>query len=738
MRTFGTTIQNVVNYIRANEAAVLNGIDPNGQHTIELVYTPTNHTQLLTTIATLNSIQNDNIVAAVGDFASSASTSGQLSDKSLYSYFFRTIADDPSQGIVIAQYLRYMGWKSAALVTSNDAYGQSGFGTFLTTAQSLGITIKANQAFNPGQADFSFLLDAIVASGSHIIVIASTASASLPFVRAANARGLIGPQWVWVAPEAHQDMANGMIYVYPQAKSFNAAFNASLARYNQAYPNAPASNYGFMFLDCLTALARGVIRLAQDVSPADILSRNYRPNMTRYFLEPFDGVTGRIEYDRNGNRIAAFSVYNWYNGTSSLVYDVLPDKTVVPRGPVRFNDGTSNVPRDSTYQEPLVPYWSSPSGIALTVLNVIILAAIAVAWVVFNIAALGDPTNVGCQASLWLFTYGFELVMASSAAKAYRLWRIFDNRYISAGKIGNKYLFAGVAVIMLIQTVILAVWNGVGAQQAILVSRRTYFFFRCASIDANFNMALSAVTIAYNALLLLALLFLAYKTRNIAMNFNETSFLFYTAQNTFLSGAVVAAFAFFDFGESHLSGLIVKQVVIIYSVTFAFTALSKAPLDPNASKSGRNAFSSSVTNTTGRIGSTTPSAGQGQDLKTTPFVQETLACKKLGSLMSTWINHNVMLFTNVGYLTLVNTKEEGQAGTVIQLTKLQYDASESFANCIEIWAKGKGWALQFETADQRETWLKLLGASNATKKSSATSSTGGAATSNHRKSTTGA
>ncbi|ORZ33723.1 periplasmic binding protein-like I [Catenaria anguillulae PL171] len=631
---------------------------------------------------------------------SGASTSGQLSDKSLYSYFFRTIADDPSQGIVIAQYLQYMGWKSAALVTSNDAYGQSVSGTFLTTAQTLGITVKANQAFNPGQTDYTFLIDAILASGSHIIVLASSASTSLPFMRAANARGLIGPQWAYDTwgtlgnTKAHQDLANGMIYVYPQAKTFNAAFNASLARYTQAYPNGGTSNYGFMFLGmcfpslfplmyCLTAIARGVIRLAQDVSPADILSRNYRPNMTRYFLEPFDGVTGRVEYDRNGNRIA-----------SSLVYDVLANKTVVPRGPVRFNDGTSNVPRDSTFQEPLVPYWSSPSGIALTVLNVIILAVIAVAWTLLfvkreqptvrslilfsNISALGDPTNVGCQASLWLFTYGFELVMASSAAKAYRLWRIFDNRYISAGKIGNKYLFA------------------VGAQMAILVSRRTYYFYRCTSPDANFNMILSG-------------------TRNIAANFNETSFLFYTAQNTFLSGAVVAAFAFFDFGESHLSGSLSSKSSLwfaslpLYSVAFAFAALvgrialaallapstpgsqSKAPLNSNAAKAGMQTFPRPVAN----------------PLQTTSFTQETLACKKLGSLMSTWINHNV----------------------------LQYDVSESFQNCIEVWAKGKGWAIQFESAEKMETWLNLLGSSNATRKTPTSSSTG-AATSMQRKSTT--
>ncbi|ORZ38090.1 7 transmembrane sweet-taste receptor of 3 GCPR-domain-containing protein, partial [Catenaria anguillulae PL171] len=208
---------------------------------------------------------------------------------------------------------------------------------------------------------------------------------------------------------------------------------------------------------------------------------------------------------------AYFNVFNWYKGVSTPVYDVLPDLSVVQRTPITFFGGTKTIPRDRPQQIPLVAYLDSPTGIGLAAGNGIAIAIVILTWIYLfaarnqpsvrslsfpflslicvgcvlvlasNIAALGSPTSVGCQTSLWLFCWGLELVLASSAAKAYRLWRIFDNKMISAGKVGNKYLFAGVLGVILGQTIILIIWTAGGPQQAIMVSSRTYYFYRCES-----------------------------------------------------------------------------------------------------------------------------------------------------------------------------------------------------------------------------------------------------------------
>ncbi|ORZ38017.1 periplasmic binding protein-like I [Catenaria anguillulae PL171] len=259
---------------------MLQGIDPSNQHSFQMIYTPTNYTARNATMAMLNAIINDGAVAALGDWTSSVTipqahagskwfmymcsggaTSGQLSDKTAFPYFFRSICQDPAQGIVIAHFIKYMSWKSAALIASSDAYGQSVGNAFLTTAQTLGLSVVQNQVIQPGQTDYSIALNAILNSGSQIIVLSALSENSILLLRQARAMGMIGPEWVWIGPEAFdywmdlqinaEDVKNvqGMLYVYPQEKTFNALFNASLARYNAAYPNEPSPpSYSYLFL----------------------------------------------------------------------------------------------------------------------------------------------------------------------------------------------------------------------------------------------------------------------------------------------------------------------------------------------------------------------------------------------------------------------------------------------------------------------------------------------------------
>ncbi|ORZ37351.1 periplasmic binding protein-like I [Catenaria anguillulae PL171] len=804
----GTSVINLKKFIMANEALV-QGLD--AQHSFSLKYIPTNYTLIESTKAMVQAVKEHNIVGALGDWASSmtvpgalaagaervwmcsgAASSSQLSDKKNFGNFYRTMPSDPAQGRIFGYVIKHMGWKSVSVISSSDTYGQSVTNSFTEIAFDLGIKIAANPVFNPGQADFTVVLDAVINSGSQIVLLAALSEDSIFLIRNARARGIIGPEWVWLGPDAfsywtdlgvtQQDIEsmNGFLYIFPREQSYTALFNQSVARFNAAFPSdanlIPA--YSWLFVDCLISMANGILRIVRETSAARVLAKDYTPSLQRHFLVPFEGVTGSVTFDENGDRQAVYQVFNWYNGTTTTIFNVEQDKSVTSTGvALKFFNGKSDIPSDSPKQVALVPYWTSATGVALGAVNAVIIGAIIASWaylfktreiptvrslsfpflslicvgcvavLVSNMAALGQPTANSCQASLWLFVYGFELVLASSAAKAFRLWKIFENRQISAGRVDNLFLLYGVLGIMAIQTIILGVWMGIGPQQAILVSSRAFYYYRCSSVNMTTDQILSGITIAYNAILLGVCMLMAYKTRNIASNFKETSWLFYMAQNTLLSGAVVAVFAFFNLGDSFLAGFVVKQVTIIYAVTFAFAALvgrisvavfasggavPKSPSLANASlmskvEGGGPRTTASVLNMTGGVFSNpglASSASRGDDTKSSNgVIRGTFAVKKDGSLFSTWLTSNVCIHPNEGVLTIIASKYKPELGVVLRLSSVQFDASPvGYDNCLEVVAGGKGWLVQFSSAEERDRWVSMLSSMAQSKKGTSPSS----------------
>ncbi|KAI9188134.1 hypothetical protein H9P43_002525 [Blastocladiella emersonii ATCC 22665] len=789
--SLGSSMTGIVNFLKLG-IPDLATIDPTRTHDFSLVFTPTNYSAMTATQAMLNAVVDKGVSAVVGDYASShtipsslagtrtktwmcsgSASSGTLSDKANYPYFMRTMATDPAQGEILAHFVKSMGWSSASVIASSDSYGQSVSGTFLTRAPALGITITASQVFQPGQTDFTGVLKAILAGGSQIIIAAMLPDDGVNLLRQAKLFGMVGPDTVWLGPEAwslYADMGlsaadnenvNGFMYVMPREDSFNALYNTALARWNAAYPGVSVATYSFLFQDCVTTLAQGILRAVADVGLNSFLSGNYQPNMTKHFLVPFEGVSGTVKFDDKGNRLAYFSVFNFFKSERTLVYEVNPDMSVVAKAPPKFYSGTSEIPRDRPEQVPLFARWNQSSGIGLAIANALLLALIlasnaylyvhrtipAVKNLSFpfltlicvgcalvlasNLAALGEPTSGSCQVSLWFFTYGVQLVLASSAAKAYRIWSIFDNKaMISVSRVGNKSLLSGVAVVMLIQTILLVVWSGAGPQLAQIVSSRTYYYYVCQSASPTFNMGLSGATLAYNILLLCVLTILAYKTRNVASGFRESIWLFYVSQNMFLSGIVVALFAFFSFGDSTLAAFVVKQVVIIYATTFTFTALVgrlvyvvylQVKRNGGGGSAGGQGSNQGCTSEGGTASMTRSALGTANGTTAAnkvavaevngkvTHVRSTYPVKKQGGLMSTWHSHNVILSVIDSQLSMLPANTNPELGVVVRLSAAIIDITPpGLRNCIEVSARGKAWAIQLPGEEEYQKWVAIL------------------------------
>ncbi|KAI9220427.1 periplasmic binding protein-like I [Blastocladiella britannica] len=783
----GTAVSSIVNMLTMT-APSLNSLDSTGQNQFQVVPMDSQFTGIGAAQAVLSLAIDQGAVGLVGDFASThsgpaalaggrfrlwqcsgSSSAVTLSDKTNYPYFFRTMADDPQQGDILAQFVKAMGWTSSSVISTSDAYGSSVASAFLAAAPGAGIQILANQVLQSGQRDVSAAVQGILDGGSQIVIIAMMPQDGLFVLREAKRQGMIGPNWVWLGPEGwgifptielesgDMELANGFLYVMPREASYNAGYNATVSQWASTYgANSPVPQYGFLFADCLTAVAKGILRLVNQYGAANVASRNYPADLTQ-FLVPFTGTTGEVVFNQaNGNRFAYFSMFNFWNGAATTVYTVAPDHSVTAVATTKYFGGSTTKPRDRPTQLSLVADWSSPAGLALAVINGVVLVTILASAayltkhqhmqtvknlsfpflmlictgcacvIISNLLGLGVPTAATCQSSLWLFVYGVQMVLASCAAKAYRLWAIFHNKGVSKlSRVSNKALFSAVSVILLIQTLLLAIWTGIGPQQAGLLSSRTYFYYTCSSANASVQSGLAGATLAYNILLLLVVTILAYKTRNVSSNFRESSFVFYAANNAAISGIVVFMFATMSFAEATLAAFVVRQIMIIYAICFAFSVLVgrlvyavmssiKMSMRASGSMSSAQDASKVATTTAGGGGSQVRSASgvkfdtnEGSGAVTS--ARGTFAIKKMGGVAAKWHRHAVSVSVPDGTIQMLPATHGPEMGPVLRLAHAQLDRDPpGKPNCIDVSAQGKGWTIQFPAAEERDKWLAVI------------------------------
>ncbi|KAI9159332.1 hypothetical protein H9P43_008672 [Blastocladiella emersonii ATCC 22665] len=631
----GPVMDGVMSYIELLSPS-LNQLDPTGSIQFKLLRRGTTYTAIGSTSAAQAALLDDGAHALVTDFSSAhtipavlagarynawtcsgSSTSVQLNDKENYPKFFRAIAPDDVQGAILAKFISHMGWSTICVLAASEAYGLSVSTSLIANAAKYNLSIVSNQVFEETRSDFSTLLQNVVQSESNIIVVLGSPEIFVPLMREARKLGLFSDSYVWLGSEAWSyynliagltdediENVNGFLYVMPLEDSFTAEYNASVAKWNAAYPGQVLPSYSHFFQDCVTALARGLLKLSSRLGVSTVLSRNYTASLGE-FTTSFDGVSGAVAFDALGNRISYFSVYNYYRNASTMVYAIGPDLSIQPRSPVRFHSGTSVVPRDRLVKRPLFLDWHLPAAQALVALDAVAGVAIVLgtgylyryrgvpdvrnlsfpflAMISFgcvlvlasNVVGVGTPSTASCLLGEWAFTLGFNLVITAAAAKAYRIWRLLSTRKITpSGSYANRTLYRGVALISLLQSLLLAIWTGAYPFGPSVISTRAYFHYRCTSASPTFYTILMVINFGFNGLLVCALVALGYKTRHAVQKFRESVFLLAVGQNILISSLVVAPFAFFDFGGSTLEAAYIKHAVVIYGVVFAYVALA--------------------------------------------------------------------------------------------------------------------------------------------------------------------
>ncbi|RKO99876.1 hypothetical protein CXG81DRAFT_20088 [Caulochytrium protostelioides] len=550
-----------------------------------------------------NTRRTDPIVGIIGEFTSavaepmalvakalhlpmcSSATTKALSNKKIYSTFFRTLPSDATQSRVVASFVHSLGWRHVALLTSNDDYGLQ----IATDFQQDGrVNVLATVAYMPGTTDFASHARAIKDAKARVVLCFGYAHDIALFLREAREQDMMNREWAYIgtdavaplpsmihaSPEIYSDLDHdnirGMLFIKHDEQGDNAIYRDVLARYAKDHGGARPEQYGMLYYDCVQAMLNGLHRTVEAAhGNLDTILRPQRFELA-HFLHPFEGASGPVAFTEDGNREAKFIVNN-----------VRPDGSVVrvramgieahettEYAPITFRDGSANPPADRPHVEILSRGHSGAAPIVIMVFATLALCiniiTVAYLWMhrrnpvvmqmsfphIMLIATgvqlgfLGSlswmhvPSQFICSWQQWVPWLAYGIIMSNLMVKVWRIYHIFDNIRILSTKITDQYLFFGSALVMLPYLIILTVWQYNDPWRPRYVESNAYIYLACATTERSKELMFEGCLAGYSGLHLLAVAFLAYKTRHVNANFRESYWIAHASTNTILCSAI--------------------------------------------------------------------------------------------------------------------------------------------------------------------------------------------------------
>ncbi|MDA2922699.1 penicillin-binding protein activator [Patescibacteria group bacterium AH-259-L07] len=249
-------------------------------------------------------VANDNAVVLI----SSASTSPKLSEAG--AYIFRTVPSDALQGNFGAQLVYDKGYRNLAILYSNEEYG-IGFTTVLTQSfEGLGGEVVASESFERNATDIRTQLTKIKAEAPDALYIVSnspaSAVASLRQVKELGIKlalfgseGLKSPDIV----ESAQEAAEGLVLT-----SVSSGTSGFIEKHRVAYETDPGP-FAAQAYDAFFALGRAIeggATTGEQIKDA-------------LFGIEFEGASGYIKFDQNGDVLGNYDVYTVQDGAFVLM-----------------------------------------------------------------------------------------------------------------------------------------------------------------------------------------------------------------------------------------------------------------------------------------------------------------------------------------------------------------------------------------------------------------------------------
>jgi len=184
---------------------------------------------------------------------------------------------------------------------------------------------------------------------------------------------------------------------------------------------------------------------------------------------------------------------------------------------------------------------ASPLFMSVSLFGVIMMFAGAVALV-------SPVSTFSCGAVSWLINLGIMVTFAPLFAKTWRIYRIFGRRKLSVVKISNRKLMFIIGTLLSMEIIILIIWQALSPLQPYITSTiegsasRVHNYNQCGVEDVGTSMF--AIVAVEKGLLLLFGALMAFSTRRVSSQFNESSQVALAIYNVVFSIGIIAPIIF--------------------------------------------------------------------------------------------------------------------------------------------------------------------------------------------------
>jgi hypothetical protein len=195
----------------------------------------------------------------------------------------------------------------------------------------------------------------------------------------------------------------------------------------------------------------------------------------------------------------------------------------------------------AVYRQRTVLRSSSVPFLGLILLGLSMLAMSIGAW------SSTTVSNSNCGAFMWLASLGFSLVFVPFFAKTYRIYLIFSRQKLQVVKLSNKRLGALVGAFFIAELIVMIAWSQVSPLQPVTYFRNISGSIHQAthcSVDSA-GMTFVVIEAVYKGLLLVVGSLLAFRTRKVSSNFNESSSIAMSIYSCLFSSLIIGALIYF-------------------------------------------------------------------------------------------------------------------------------------------------------------------------------------------------
>ncbi|RKO92637.1 periplasmic binding protein-like I [Blyttiomyces helicus] len=531
-----------------------------------------------------------------------------LSDKTLFPNFFRICPSDDEQSLVMLSFLQSQSWSHAAILASNDNYGQGLANALQNAAMSYGVEILLRSDYDPTDDE------GLAAKVSNTKLTGDDQQVPIVLIEAAK-QNMIGDQFVWISDDAAYAVSGdgypanvtklfqGMFFTSPLEYTSTPIANKLVAAFEKRYGFYPEQEAG-LYYDATWAMALALSNV-----------------MTKYGQTPDDIVSNR--WLNLNLTIQEFTNFRWSRGggadekRSTLMLTPTSLFLAVFLGyRVQYRIPPSDLPvlLDDTlgFHQPAVAAIVVLAALVTVVITATLpilfllrddrtlhllstpfMATSAVGMLMLLIAIFIDsshtPTAGTCNAYMAFTCLGFGIVVGSilgegemegerqngkEGVETNRIYRLYENHRALSRPLRPAHLFTGLGATLVGEFIILIVWIAGFSLEPVsyqdLVSDS--FYYQCHSTDSTAESALTAGLFGYNAILLLLCCFFSLKTRNVASEFHEAKAIGIAVYNIAIC-VIIACIMTYLTSSTMVVHFVVKSLMamIAITVTWAMT-----------------------------------------------------------------------------------------------------------------------------------------------------------------------